>query len=72
MDLLLFLFLSQLFYLMIKFGPMQGMFSSTIAFKAKRLTKKQVKTYLIPVVGIYFIFKDFKEDLKNWYKKLED
>ena len=51
---------------------MQGMFSSIIAFKAKRLTKKQVKTYLIPIVGIYFIFKDFKEDLKNWYKKLED
>ena len=72
MDLLLFLFLFQLFYLMIKFGPMQGMFSSTIAFKSKRLTKKKVKTYLIPVVGIYFIFKDFKEDLKNWYKKLED
>ena len=59
MDLLLFLFLFQLFYLMIKFGPMQGMFSSIIAFKAKRLTKKQVKTYLIPIGGYILYIQRF-------------
>ena len=65
MDILLLLFLFQLFYLMLKFGPMQSIFSDTLRPTINKLTKKQVKTYLIPIVGLYFIIRD-------WYKTLED
>ena len=65
MDLLLFLFFIQIFYLTIKYGPMQNFLNASYKPTVNKLTKKQVRTYLIPIIGIFFILKD-------WYKSLED